>query len=64
VEQACISLTSCLIKVRGTRAATMPTAPGVGMPGKQALIQAGGLEDFDLACKLLKPFRTAVAWQQ
>lgn len=63
VEQACISLTSCLIKVRGTRAMVMPTAPGTGTPSKQALIQAGGLEDFEVACKLLKPFRTAVSWQ-
>lgn len=64
VEQACISLTSCLIKLRGSKAMVMPTGPGTGAPSKQALVQAGGLQDFDVACKLLKPFRTAVAWQQ
>lgn len=63
VEQACISLTSCLIKLRGSRAMVMPTGPGTGTPSKQALVQAGGLEDFEVACKLLKPFRTAVSWQ-
>lgn len=63
VEQACISLTSCLIKVRGTRAMVMPTAPGAGTPTKQALIQAGGLPDAEIAWDLLRPFRTAVSWQ-
>lgn len=64
VEQACISLTSCLIKLRGSRAMVMPTGPGTGTPSKQALIQAGGLEDYQTACNLLKPFVTAVAWQR
>lgn len=64
VEQACISLTSCLIKVRGTRAMVMPTGPGGGTPSKQALIQAGGLEDYELACELLKPFTTVVSWNR
>jgi hypothetical protein len=64
VEQACISLTSCLIKVRGMRGMVMPTAPGTGTPSKQAVAQAGGLADQELAYELLKPFRTAVSWQQ
>lgn len=64
VEQACISLTSCLIKLRGTRAMVMPSAPGTGTPTKQALIQAGGLEDAEVAWDLLKPFVTSVAWQR
>lgn len=63
VEQACISLTSCLIKLRGSKAMVMPTGPGTSPPSKQALAQAGGLEDYEVACKLLKPFVTAVSWQ-
>lgn len=55
VEQACISLTSCLIKTRGTRAMVMPMAPG-GQPPKQALIESGGLEDYDIARELLEPY--------
>jgi hypothetical protein len=57
VEQACISLTSCLIKTRGTRAMVMPMAPG-GQPPKQALIESGGLEDYDIARELLEPYIT------
>ena len=59
VEQACISLTSCLIKTRGTRAMQLPQIPGTPPP-RQALTQAGGLEDFDIAEKLLAPFKTVV----
>ncbi len=56
VEQACISLVSCLIKTRGTRAMTLPQAmPGGGSPG-QVAIQAGGLQDFEIAYELLKPY--------
>jgi hypothetical protein len=55
VEQATISLVSCLIKTRGTRAAVLPQTPGTPPP-KQALADAGGLEDFEIAEKLLKPF--------
>jgi hypothetical protein len=54
VEQACISLTSALIKMRGTRAMVMPGVGGA--PSKQALSQAGGSKDYDTACKLLSPF--------
>ncbi|MGD0387031.1 MAG: hypothetical protein ABSB73_12975 [Solirubrobacteraceae bacterium] len=56
VEQATISLASCLIKLRGTRAAVMPSAGGQAT--KTALIQSGGLEDYEVAIDLLKPFTT------
>jgi hypothetical protein len=55
VQQAVISLTTMLIKTRGTRALVMPTAPG-GRPQqatKQNLGQAGALEDYDIAHQLL-----------
>ena len=55
VEQACISLTSCLIKTRGTRALVMPATSG-GAPSKQAMMEAGGLEDYDVARDLLEPY--------
>lgn len=57
IEQACISMTSCLIKLRGTRAMIPPMQPGAPPP-REALVEAGGLEDFEVACKLLKPFTT------
>lgn len=60
VEQACISLTSCLIKLRGTRAAVMPAMPGTAPP-KQALSESGGLGDYKAACELLRPFVTVFA---
>jgi hypothetical protein len=56
VEQATISLASCLIKLRGTRAAVMPSAGGQAI--RTALISAGGLEDYEVAVDLLKPFTT------
>lgn len=61
IEQACISLTSCLIKLRGTRAMVMPSMPG-GQPSRQDLIESGGLEDYQTACNLLKPFVTTTLW--
>lgn len=57
VEQACISLTSCLIKTRGTGAAVLPMEPGAA-PSKDTLLEAGGLEDYEIAVELLKPFTT------
>jgi hypothetical protein len=56
VEQATISLASCLIKLRGTRAAVMPSAGQAAT--RTALIQSGGLEDYEIAIDLLKPFTT------
>lgn len=59
IEQAVISLTMCLIKVRGTRAMVLPMTPG-SSPSHQELIEAGGLEDYQVAVGLLKPFTTVV----
>lgn len=56
VQQAAISMTTMLIKIRGARAMVMPSMPG-GMPGRQSLAQAGALEDWDIAAKLLRPYR-------
>jgi hypothetical protein len=56
VEQATISLASCLVKLRGTRAAVMPSAGQAAT--KTALIQSGGLEDYEVAVDLLHPFTT------
>ena len=57
VEQACISLTSHLIKARGSRALTLPQTPGgKGSPPKQAEGQAGAAKDLETALRLLKPY--------
>lgn len=57
VEQACVSLVSCLIKTRGSRALILPSNPSkASKPVKQAMSQAGGLDDFQLAFSILKPF--------
>ncbi len=56
VEQACISLTSSLIKTRGTRAMVIPQVAGNAAPAKQAPAQTGGLKDAELAYDLLRPF--------
>ncbi len=56
VEQATISLTSALIKTRGTRSQVMPTTSGGGAPAKQAPGMAGMEKDIDLAHELLQPF--------
>jgi hypothetical protein len=58
IEQATILLTACLLKVRGSRAMSMPQTPG-GMPGKSEMGFAGTLEDFEIAEKLLKRFVVA-----
>ena len=55
IKQACISLTTALVKVRGTAAFEMASI--TEQPGKQALIEAGGLEDLEIAIDLLEPFR-------
>ncbi len=57
VEQAAISLATCLIKVRGSRAQVMATTPG-GTPTRQAMAQAGAVGDFEDAVKMLKSFVT------
>lgn len=56
VEQAVISLTSSLIKRRGSRAMVMASAPGSGGPGKSVEIQGGGASDEATALRLLKPY--------
>lgn len=57
VEQACVSLVSALIKTRGSRAIILPSSPSkASQPAKQALSQAGGMDDFELAYRILKPF--------
>jgi hypothetical protein len=57
VEQACISLVSALIKMRGSRSLVLPqTAASATAPGKQAAMQSGGQKDIELATDLLKPF--------
>lgn len=56
VHQGVISLTTMLIKTRGARALVMPTMPG-GAPSRQALAQAGALEDWKIAEMLLTPYR-------
>ena len=59
LEQACISLTNVILKQRGMRA----VLPGpVGSPSpqdRQALARAGALADFEIACKLLHPFKVS-----
>ncbi len=65
VQQAAISLTSVLLKTRGMRAQVLPSLGGHGAAGKadsQAMAMAGALDDYNLACKLLKPLR--VVFQQ
>lgn len=52
VHQAVISLTTALVKVRGARAQVMASTPG-GRPTQQAMVQAGALEDYQYALKIL-----------
>lgn len=56
IEQAVVALTSCLIKTRGSRASVMPSSPGQN-PSRTALAQPGAFEDFDIARKILHPFK-------
>ena len=59
LEQACVHITSVLLKTRGTRSTVLPQIGGASMPNKQALARAGALADFDVAMKLLHPFQVA-----
>ncbi len=52
VRRAVVQLAMALIKVRGSRAMVMPETVG-GRPSRQALAQAGGLEDYEIAVKIL-----------
>ena len=56
VEQACISLVSNLIKMRGTRAMVIPQSAGKGTPPKQVGGQAGIQSDLEAAYDMLRPF--------
>lgn len=55
IEQATISLTSLLIKTRGSRALVMPQTAGA-MAGGEVSGQAGHVEDYEIALDLLQPF--------
>jgi hypothetical protein len=59
VEQAVISLTSVIVKVRGSRAQVMPQLPGTMATPRQRQVfaQAGALEDYTMAVSLLAPYR-------
>jgi len=56
IEQACVSLTSALIKTRGSRALVMPSSPSSSSAPKQESGQAGAEKDVDLAYEHLQPF--------
>lgn len=57
IEQATISLTSNIIKMRGTRSMTIPSSPGTSStPPKQVTGQPGAQNDFEQAVIMLKPF--------
>ena len=55
IHQAVISLTMALIKIRGSRALVMQQTPG-SPPNAQALAQAGALEDYRIACDILRRY--------
>lgn len=61
-EQACIFLTSYLIKTRGSRAMTFPQSPKSGSktPPKQADGQAGSQKDYETAVEFLKHYTVPV----
>ena len=52
IGRAVISLAACLIKLQGSRAMVMSSTVG-GKPSKQALAQAGAMEDFEIAEQIL-----------
>jgi hypothetical protein len=56
VHQAVISLTSTLIKLRGTIAFEMPTSAALTPPQQTKMAQAGTLEDWEVAVRLLKKY--------
>lgn len=55
IKQAVISLTSALIKTRGSEAVVMMSM--TAEPSKTTLSESGGIEDFEIASDLLTPFR-------
>ena len=59
VEEAAISLTNVLVKAQGFRAQELPGSVGAASPiQRKAMGRAGVLGDWDLACSILKTFRT------
>ena len=54
-REAVISLTSCLIKLQGSSADVMETVGDA--PSKEALIQGGGLDDYQVAVDQLDAYR-------
>jgi hypothetical protein len=59
VKQAVISITSALIKSRGSDAVVMQSLRGGGGQTATAA-ESGGLEDMDIAIDLLKPYARVV----
>ncbi len=57
IQQACISLTTMLIKLRGARSRDLPREMGGMRPGRTELAQAGALEDWNVATRLLQAYR-------
>jgi hypothetical protein len=58
LERACIHLVNVLLKAQGMRA-QMPASIGSPTPAsRQGLARAGALADFDVACRLLHPYRS------
>ncbi|HEX7355312.1 MAG TPA: hypothetical protein VF288_10830 [Mycobacteriales bacterium] len=58
VEQACVLLTSFLVKTQGTRAMDLPRLGSASTSQKERFARAGALDDFDTAARLLKPYVT------
>ncbi len=57
VHQAAISLTSMLVKLRGTIAFEMPPASTLTTPQQSIFAQSGALEDFNIAMRNLQRYR-------
>ncbi len=55
IEQAAIFIVSVLVKTRGSRALVLPQTPGA-QPNRQAFAQAGALEDWTAAERILAPY--------
>jgi hypothetical protein len=58
VRQAVISLTSALIKTKGTEAYVLPSVAGTE-PSSVSMIQGGGMEDLSIAVDLLSHYARA-----
>lgn len=57
LERACIHLTNVFLKAQGMRAQVPAAVGSASMPQRQALARAGALADFDVACRLLHPYK-------